>query len=157
MFKTLLIGAGGVLIYLYFKGRQLTGQSPNATVADLQTKLNYIQGQIYSSAVAVASQNNRARPPLFFHELGTDGVLGTETRGSVSTLKFIARNVSNEQTEAWFLQPLRNLATDQASADDMLDALDPFVEWANNMGAEAAIPLTLELGNIYLQVVGQGT
>jgi hypothetical protein len=155
MIKTLLIGAGAYIIYLWAKGRELTGQSSNAVVVDLQTKLNYIQTQIYQAAVAVASQGSHARPPLFFHELGTDGVLGTETRGALATQKWFARQITNEQMEAWFLQPLRNLDTDQASADDMLDAIDPFVEWANNLGAEAAVPLTLELGTIYLNVTGQ--
>lgn len=154
MIKVLLVAAGGVAVYYFFQNRRLTGQSTNETVRVLQGQINSVQGQIYSAAVAVAIQESTTgRPPLFFHQIREDGVLGVETKGAMSTLKYFAQRVSPSLAEVWSLAALRSIDADQTSAGDMMLALDPLVEWSNNAGRPEATTLTIELGRIYLGVV----
>jgi len=159
MFRWLLITGGAAGIYLWWKGRQLTGQGPmaNERVRLLQQQLNIIQEQIYQAGVAAAAGSGWDRPPLFFHGLALDGVLGVETYGAIHTLRRFCQLVEPALIRSWELLGLaEDIDIDSASADEMIEALAPLLEWANNIGADdsATVNLTMQLGEIYLRVTG---
>jgi hypothetical protein len=129
----LLLGVGGTAAYLYWRNSSRPDQpaldlQPSETVERLQNRINYVQTQLYQAAADYASPRinfpaTRYQWAPITHEVPTDGILDSETRGAMEVIRHIVLRVPERLRDAMYLDELAGISVGSATGEQLDDAL----------------------------------
>lgn len=136
----MLIGAGGAVAYYVWKQQAVAAPElnlePSEDVATLQNRINYIQARLYQAAADYASPRINFPATRYdwapvTHEVPTDGVLDSETRGAIEVIRHIVLRVPERLRNPMGLDMLAHIEPGSGTVEQLdmaLAQLDALLE-----------------------------